>query len=101
MSPEDSVDELIDKAIDEVLGKPEKDSEDINKRKPKPFRYITKEEEIQAELSTEEKPQISVMSESPVTKIVEDKLAILGLGDVQTIENVIQKHVASRKFIEK
>ena len=41
------------------------------------------------------------MKDTTTAEIVEDKLAILGLGDVQTIENVINKHVASRKFIEK
>ncbi len=100
MSAEETVDELIDKAIDEVLSKPGKDSEDINKRKPKPFRYLTNEEEIQAELTPEEAPA-SIMKESTAAKIVEDQLAILGLGDIDIIENVIRKHEASRKFREK
>ena len=41
------------------------------------------------------------MKEPTTAEIVEDKLAILGLGDVQAIENVIRKHEASRKFVEK
>jgi len=101
MSAEETVDELVDKAIDEVLARSEKDSEDIKKKKPKPFRYLTDEEEIQAELTPEEITPVSVMQESPAAKIVEEKLAVLGLGDVETIENVIKRHEASRKFKEK
>lgn len=101
MSTEETVDELVDKAIDEALAKFDKDSEEIKKRKPKPFRYITGQEEIKAELTTEEETPVSVMKEPTTAEIVEDKLAILGLGDVQAIENVIRKHEASRKFVEK
>jgi len=101
MSAEETVDELVDKAIDEVLAKSEKDNEEIKKRKPKPFRYLTKEEEIKAELTPEVETPTSVMKEPTTPKIVEDELAILGLGDVDIIENVIKRHEASRKFREK
>jgi hypothetical protein len=97
MPPEDEG-ELIDKAIDEVLARAESRDEEIKKRKPKPFRYLTDKEDIEAELSKEEALSVTVMSDSPAAKIVEDKLAVLGLGDVETIENVIRKHQASRKF---
>jgi hypothetical protein len=98
MPTKETIDELVDKAIDEVLAKSDKDSEDIKKRKPKPFRYLTNDEEIQAELSPEDETPVSVMQESSTTKIVKNQLAIIGLGDVDTIENVIRKHEASRKF---
>lgn len=98
MSAEETVDELVDKAIDEALARSERDSEDIKSRKPKPFRYLTDKEEIQAELTPDETTPTSVMKEPTETNIVEDQLAILGLGDVDTIENVIRKHEASRKF---
>jgi hypothetical protein len=100
MSAEETVDELVDKAIDEALARAGKDSEDIKKRKPKPFRYLT-EEEIKAELTPEEETPASVMKEPTVPNVVEDQLAILGAGDVDTIENVIRKHEASRKFRDK
>ncbi len=100
MSSEETVDELVEKAIDEALARSEKDSDDIKKKKPKPFRYLTDEEEIQAELTPEEITPVSVMQESPTAKIVEEKLAVLGLGDVETIENVIKRHEASRRFKE-
>ena len=100
MSDEEAVDELVDKAIDEALAKAGRDIEEIKKKRPQPFRYLTNEEEIQAELSQQETPA-SVMKESPTAKIVQDQLAILGLGDVDTIENVIKRHEATRKFKEK
>lgn len=98
MPEKETVDELVDKVIEEALGKSDKDNEEIKKRKPKPFRYITNEEEIQAELTTEETSPISVMKETPTAKISEENWAILGLGDIETIENVIKRHEASRKF---
>ena len=97
MPPEDE-DELIGRAIDEVLAKAESRDEEIKKRKPKPFRYLTDKEDIEAELTKEETVPSTVMSQSPAATIVEDKLAVLGLGDVETIENVLKKHQASRKF---
>ena len=100
MSAEEAVDELVDKAIDEALAKAGRDIEEIKKKRPQPFRYLTNEEEIQAELSSEETPA-SVMKESPTAKIVQDQLAVLGLGEVDTIENVIKRHEATRKFKEK
>ena len=101
MSAEETVDELVDKAIDEALDRAGRDSEDMKKRKPKPFRYLTDEEEIKAELTPEEETPASIMKEPNVPNVVEDQLVILGLGDVDTIENVIRKHEASRKFREK
>lgn len=101
MPNEERVDELVDKVIEEALAKSDKDSEDIKKRKPKPFRYLTNKDEIQAELTPEGTSQVSVMKESPSTKIAEENWAILGLGDLETIESVIKRHEASRKFKEK
>jgi len=101
MSAEDTIDELVDKVIDDVLKKSDNDLEEIKKRRPKPFRYLTDQEEIKAELSSEEATPVSVMKEPTTAKIVDEKLAVLGLGDVDKIENIIRKHQASRKFIEK
>lgn len=97
----DNIDELIDKAIDEALGTPKEMDEELKKRKPKPsFRYITDKQEIKEELSQIKTP-ITVMKEISSVKIVDDKFAILGLGDLTTIENVLKKHEASKKFKEK
>lgn len=100
MSNEETVDELVDKAIDEALSRAGKDSEEIKKRKPRPFRYITDKEEMKAELNSEDTP-VSIMKESPRAKIVDEQLAVLGLGDLDTIENLLKRHEASRKFKEK
>ena len=100
MSAEETVDELVDKAIDEAIARVEKDNEDIKKRKPTPFRYLTDRKDIQAELASEV-PSISTMKKPTTIRIVDDKLAILGLGDIQTIENVLRRHEATRKFKEK
>ena len=91
-----TIDELVDKAIDDYLEKSDTE-EEIKRRKPKPFRYL-KKEEIQAELSPEESAPISVMKEPTTPQITDDDHAILGLGDLETIENVLKKHGASRKF---
>jgi len=96
MPDEENVDELVDKLINEVLAKSEKEDEEIKKRAPKPFRYLTDQEEIKAELA--QATPISVMRKPFTENFVEDELAILGLGDIDTIENVIRKHEASRKF---
>jgi hypothetical protein len=95
MATDDKIDELVEKVIDEALENPDKD-EELKKRRPKPFRYLNKEE-IQDELSPGEPVSVSVMKEPTAPQIVEDNLAILGLGDVETIENVLKKHKASKK----
>ena len=101
MSAEDTIDELVDRVIDDVLNKSDKDTDEMKKRRPKPFRYLTDQDEIKAELSSGEAVPVSVMKEPTTAKIVDEKLAVLGLGDVDVIENIIRKHQASRKFIEK
>ena len=95
MATNNKIDELVEKVIDEALENPDKD-EELKKRRPKPFRYL-KKEEIQDELSPEEQVSVSVMKEPTETQIVEDNYAILGLGDVETIENVLKRHKASKK----
>jgi len=99
MSANETVDDLVDKAIDQALNKVDKDTEEIKKRRPKPFRYLSPEE-IKEELSKKE-TTFSVMKEQNAPKIVDEQLAILGLGDIDKIENVLQKHEASRKFKDK
>jgi len=96
MPTEESIEELLDRVINEVLSKEEKPNEDIKKRKPKPFRYLT-DEEAQVELA-KQSIQSSVMKKESKLKIFEDKFCILGLGDVETIENVLKKREVSKKF---
>jgi hypothetical protein len=87
-----SIEELVDRLISGVG--PE---EEINKRRPKPFRYLTDKDEIKTILSEENTP-VTMMTTSNKPKIVDDFLTVTGLGDVETIENVIKKHQASRKI---
>jgi len=96
MPTEEAIDKLVDKAIDEALEKTDTE-EEIKKRRPKPFRYLNKEE-IQAELSPQEPESVSIMKEPATPQIADDEEAILGLGDIETIENVLKKHGASEKF---
>ena len=91
----DKIDELVEKVIDEALENSDND-EELKKRRPKPFRYLNKKE-IQDELKPEEQSSVSVMKEPATPQIVEDNYAILGLGDIETIENVLKKHNASKK----
>ncbi len=99
MPTEESLEELLDRAINEILTREEKPNEDIKKRKPKPFRYLT-DEEAQAELA-KQSIQLSVMKEESKPKIFEDKFCILGLGDIETIENVLKKREVSKKFSDR
>jgi len=96
MSTDESMDELVDKAIDEALEKTDSE-EELKKRRPKPFRYLNKEE-IQAELSPQKPESVSVMKDPVLPQIADDEDAILGLGDIETIENVLKRHGASEKF---
>jgi hypothetical protein len=95
MTNDNKIDELVEKVIDEALENSDND-EELKKRRPKPFRYLNKEE-ILDELKPEEQSSVSVMKETATTQIVEDNYAILGLGDIETIENVLKKHKASKK----
>jgi hypothetical protein len=96
MTPDPTIEE-VNKAIDEILLKPDTKPE-IKKRKPQPFRYLTNPEEIKSVLEEFDESQVTVMKEPTAPKIVEDTMAIVGLGDVDAIESVIRKHEASRKF---
>ena len=96
-----TIDELVDKIVDEALARAESQDDAVKKRRPKPFRYITDQEEIKAELAKEEITQFTVMRDKHTPKILDDKFAVVGLGNVEAIENVIRRHEASRRFAEK
>ena len=100
MATEESVDEKVDRAIEEALIRSDKENEDIKRRRPRPFRYLKDPKEIKDELKSDEL-SISIMEKSHTAKIYDEKVAVLGLGDIDTIENVIRRHEASRRFIKK
>ena len=101
MQTNKTIDELVDKLIDAALARSDPQEDVVKKRRPKPFRYITDQEEIKAELAKEEFAHFTVMKDKNAPKILDEKLAIVGLGNVEAIENVIRRHEASRRFIEK
>jgi len=72
------------------------DSE-IEKRKPKPFRYISNLDEVSEEL-TDQQLGHSVMTDEKLTseKLRENFESTLGIGDISTIEQVVQRHEKKR-----
>ena len=94
MATRENIEELVDRAIDEVLSRQDGPGDDLKKRRPRPFRYLTGEE-AQTELENLA-AQVSVMKEESRPKIVDDKFCILGMGDVSTIENVLKKYEGSK-----
>lgn len=80
---------------------PDADGKEIEKRRPKPFRYVTPEELQRInEVTLDENVSFSVMRES--TTPLHQKINCLfespvGLGDIDKIETVIQRHEAKRK----
>jgi len=95
------MDESVSREIDDLIARLDCNGKDeLEKRKPKPYRYLTDEREIKRLLELEEKNYYSVMNNSKKPLIVNDYLSVSGLGDTQTIEKVIRKHEASRKIIE-
>ncbi len=91
-----SIEELVDRLLTGT------DSiDDLKRRRPKQpsFRYLRDKDEIQAALSENlMQEDVSVMKTKEVLKIVDENLAIVGVGNVEAIENIIQKHQASRKI---
>ena len=97
MQDDETIEDLVDKTLNEAMVKHEIEDDDVKKRKPKPFRYLTDKEEIKAEL--EKVATFSVMKAPNAPKVFDDsRITILGLGDTQTIENVIKKHEISKKI---
>ena len=93
MSLNGNIEELVDRLLTSLDA-----DEEIKKRRPKPFRYITDKNEIQTVLSERNQQEITVMKTSARHKIVDEQLAVVGLGNVETIENILRKHQASRKL---
>jgi hypothetical protein len=96
MQSSETIEDLVDRTINEAMQKHDIEVDEVKKRRPKPFRYLTDKEEIKAEL--EKISTVSVMKATGAPRVVDDKFAILGLGDLQAIENVIKKHEISRSF---
>jgi hypothetical protein len=99
MPDDETVEESTEKVINQVLSKNDLSDDEIKKRRPKPFRYITDEDEIKKELDDELDKTVMIDTGQP--NITANQWKILGFGDMQTIESVIQKHQITRRFKEK
>lgn len=72
------------------------DKDDLDKRRPKPFRYIADLSELSEEefLST---TVMSTTSDHTVQKLIEQFDTVVGVGDVNAIEKVLKKHEKRNK----
>ena len=60
MPDDETVEESIEKVINQSLSKNDLSDDEIKKRRPKPFRYITDEEEIKKELDAEQEKTVMI-----------------------------------------
>jgi len=68
-------------------------NEEIEKRKPKPFRYITDIDEINKELTNPiAKRTVMVDEQTTSKKLRENFENTLGVGDIDIVEQVLKKH---------
>jgi len=84
-------------SIDEPIDMAELGEDDIKKRRPKPFRYIDNEREIQEELEIDKTPQFTLMRTSNETEITMNAERLANLENAAKIEDVIKKHEGNRR----
>ena len=83
-------------SIDEPSDMAELEDE-IKKRRPKPFRYIDNEREVQEELEIDKTPQFTLMKVSDEAKITMNEGRLANLENAEKIEDVIKKHEGNRR----
>lgn len=68
-------------------------NEDIEKRKPKPFRYITDLKEINDNLESNQ-IEDTVMTDEKTTSehLIKHFESAIGVGDIDVVEQVVKKH---------
>jgi hypothetical protein len=84
-------------SIDEPIDMAELGEDEIKKRRPKPFRYIDNEREIQEELEIDKTPQFTLMKVSDEAKITMNEGRLANLENAEKIEGVIKKHEGNRR----
>ena len=83
--------------VDELQQGELEPSDEIEKRKPKPFRYVSEPNEIHKILDHSfDKPSVMTDEENTVNILRENFETELSVGDVDSIEQVVQKHVTKR-----
>jgi hypothetical protein len=89
-------------SIEEPIDKIENNKEEMEKRKPKPFRYVNNEDEIENKLITEE-DTFSVMRTEVgnVSLDSENQVIRSNVENVGKIEDIIKKHEEIRKLEKK
>jgi len=84
-------------SIDEPIDMAELGEDEIKKRRPKPFRYIDNEREVQEELEIGKTPQFTLMKVSDEAKITMNEGRLANLENAEKIEDVIKKHEENRR----
>jgi len=84
-------------SIDEPIDMAELGEDDIKKRRPKPFRYIDNEREIQEEFEIDKTPQFTLMKVSDEAKITMNEGRLANLENAAKIKDVIKKHEGNRR----
>lgn len=84
-------------SIDESIDMLDNDEDEIKERRPKPFRYLDNESEIQSELTNDDTTDFSVMKASEGIKITMNDERLTNLENAAKIEDIIKKHEIIRK----
>ena len=84
-------------SIDDPIDMAELGEDEIKKRRPKPFRYIDNEREIQEELEIDKTPQFTLMKVSDEAKITMNEGRLANLENAEKIEDIIKKHEGNRR----
>ena len=84
-------------SIDEPIDMAELGEDDIKKRRPKPFRYIDNERDIQEELEIDKTPKFTLMRTSDETEITMNEGRLANLENAEKIEDIIKKHEGLRR----
>ena len=89
-------------SIEEPIDTNENNKEEMEKRKPKPFRYVNTEDEIKNKLITEE-DTFSVMKTEVgnVSLDSENQVILSNDENIGKIEDIIKKHEEIRKLEKK
>jgi len=84
-------------STDESVNIMEDDKDDLNDRRPKPFRYIDSEDDIQKELATGKITNFTVMTAPGEAKLAISEERLANLENADKIEDIIKKHKTIRK----
>ena len=90
-------------SIEEPIDKFDNNKEEMEKRKPKPFRYVNNEDELDNNLKMDKEVPFSVMKnrEEIVSFNSENQVILSNNENVGKIEGIIKKHEEIRKLEKK